>query len=102
MPAYRRRPTAPEGQAAVVIPGDDAPLTTYRDYRVRVRFPWLRAPNKDAFRDPDCSDRRQVTAWVCVATASAGPNWGANHLPRAGTQVLAAERNSLQYTLTRA
>ncbi|MGD7183715.1 DUF2345 domain-containing protein, partial [Ralstonia pseudosolanacearum] len=65
-----------------------APLTTDRDHRVRVRFPWLRAPDANAFRDPDSSDRGQVSAWVRVATASAGPNWGANHLPRAGTQVL--------------
>ncbi|API75638.1 type VI secretion system Vgr family protein [Ralstonia pseudosolanacearum] len=88
VPQYRRRPTAPEGQAAVVIADDGAPLTTDRDHRVRVRFPWLRAPDANAFRDPDSSDRGQVSAWVRVATASAGPNWGANHLPRAGTQVL--------------
>ena len=88
VPQYRRRPTAPEGQAAVVIADDGAPLTTDRDHRVRVRFPWLRAPDTSAFRDPDSSDRSQVTAWVRVATASAGPNWGANHLPRAGTQLL--------------
>ncbi|CAJ0801689.1 hypothetical protein R77555_03683 [Ralstonia mannitolilytica] len=88
VPVYRRRPTAPEGQAAVVIADDGAPLTTDRDHRVRVRFPWLRAPDTSSFRDPDSSDRSQVTAWVRVATSSAGPNWGANHLPRAGTQVL--------------
>lgn len=88
VPAYRRRPTAPEGQAAVVIADDGAPLTTDRDHRVRVRFPWLRAPEVNAFSDPSSSDRTQVTAWVRVATASAGPNWGGNHLPRAGTQVL--------------
>ena len=88
VPAYRKRPTAPEGQAAVVVAHDGAPLTTDRDHRVLVRFPWLRAPDANAFRDPDSSDRTQVTAWVRVATSSAGPNWGANHLPRAGTQVL--------------
>ncbi|CAJ0792628.1 type VI secretion system Vgr family protein [Ralstonia holmesii] len=88
VPAYRKRPTAPEGQAAVVVANDGAPLTTDRDHRVLVRFPWLRAPDANAFRDPDSSDRTQVTAWVRVATSSAGPNWGANHLPRAGTQVL--------------
>lgn len=88
VPAYRRRPTAPEGQAAVVIADDGAPLTTDRDHRVRIRFPWLRAPEVNAFSDPGSSDRTQVTAWVRVATASAGPNWGGNHLPRAGTQVL--------------
>ena len=55
---------------------------------MRIRFPWLRAPEVNAFSDPSSSDRTQVTAWVRVATASAGPNWGGNHLPRAGTQVL--------------
>jgi type VI secretion system secreted protein VgrG len=88
VPPYRRRPTAPEGQAAVVIADDGAPLTTDRDHRVRVRFPWLRAPEVNAFFDPSSNDRTQVTAWVRVASASAGPNWGGNHLPRAGTQVL--------------
>lgn len=88
VPPYQRRPTAPEGQAAEVIADDGAPLTTDRDHRVRIRFPWLRAPSVNAFSDPAGSDRSQVTAWVRVATASAGPNWGAHHLPRAGTQVL--------------
>ena len=88
VPAYRRRPTAPEGQAAVVIADDGATLTTDRDHRVRIRFPWLRAPQVNAFSDPASSDRTQVTGWVRVATSSAGPNWGGNHLPRAGTQVL--------------
>ncbi|MFV8670779.1 type VI secretion system Vgr family protein [Ralstonia pseudosolanacearum] len=88
VPPYRHRPTAPEGQAATVIADDDAPLTTDRDHRVRIRFPWLRAPALNAFAEPAGSDRSQVTAWVRVATASAGPNWGAHHLPRAGTQAL--------------
>ncbi len=88
VPPYRHRPTAPEGQAATVIADDSAPLTTDRDHRVRIRFPWLRAPALNAFAEPAGSDRSQVTAWVRVATASAGPNWGAHHLPRAGTQVL--------------
>ncbi|MDO3525645.1 type VI secretion system Vgr family protein [Ralstonia pseudosolanacearum] len=88
VPPYRHRPTAPESQAATVIADDGAPLTTDRDHRVRIRFPWLRAPALNAFAEPAGSDRSQVTAWVRVATASAGPNWGAHHLPRAGTQVL--------------
>ncbi|CBJ40356.1 conserved hypothethical protein, Rhs element Vgr related protein (plasmid) [Ralstonia solanacearum CMR15] len=88
VPPYRHRPTAPEGQAATVIADDGAPLTTDRDHRVRIRFPWLRAPAVNAFTEPAGGDRSQITAWVRVATASAGPNWGAHHLPRAGTQVL--------------
>ncbi|ALF90243.1 MULTISPECIES: type VI secretion system Vgr family protein [Ralstonia solanacearum species complex] len=88
VPPYRHRPTAPEGQAAVVIADDGTALTTDRDHRVRVRFPWLRGSAVNAFADPAGSDRSQITAWVRVATASAGPNWGAHHLPRAGTEVL--------------
>lgn len=92
VPPYRPRPTAPEGQAAVVIAEGGAPLTTDRDHRVRIRFPWLRAPManpmSDTAADPGQDDLTQVTAWVRVATAAAGPNWGAHHLPRAGTEVL--------------
>ncbi|MDB0544122.1 type VI secretion system tip protein VgrG [Ralstonia solanacearum] len=88
VPPYRHRPTAPEGQAAVVIADDGTALTTDRDHRVRIRFPWLRGSAVNAFADPAGNDRSQITAWVRVATASAGPNWGAHHLPRAGTEVL--------------
>ncbi|MGD7119467.1 type VI secretion system Vgr family protein, partial [Ralstonia pseudosolanacearum] len=59
VPPYRHRPTAPEGQAATVIADDGAPLTTDRDHRVRIRFPWLRAPALNAFAEPAGSDRSQ-------------------------------------------
>ncbi|WP_265920858.1 type VI secretion system Vgr family protein [Cupriavidus nantongensis] len=92
VPVYSPKPTAPEGQPAVVIAEGGAPLTTERDHRVRVRLPWLRAPMADAradtAADPAQDDLSQVTAWVRVATAAAGPNWGAHHLPRAGTEVM--------------
>lgn len=73
VPQYRRRPTAPEGQAAVVIADDGAPLTTDRDHRVRVRFPWLRAPDASSFRDPDSADRSQVTAWCAWRPPAPAP-----------------------------
>nr|WP_232348206.1 type VI secretion system Vgr family protein [Cupriavidus taiwanensis] len=92
VPVYSPKPTAPEGQPAVVIAEGGAPLTTERDHRVRVRLPWLRAPmvdpRADTAADPAQDDLTQVTAWVRVATAAAGPNWGAHHLPRAGTEVM--------------
>lgn len=88
VPRFRPRPTAPEGQTAVVIAEGDTPLHTERDHRVRVRFPWLRSPTPEDFTDPAASDLNQVTAWVRVASAVAGPNWGAHHLPRVGTEVL--------------
>lgn len=92
VPRWRAKPTAPEGQTAIVIADGDAPLHTDRDHRVRVRFPWLRAPQPAgqaaAFRDPDSDDHLQVTAWVRVAGAMAGPNWGTHHAPRVGTELL--------------
>ncbi|MBY4897523.1 type VI secretion system Vgr family protein [Cupriavidus sp. AU9028] len=91
-PRWRAKPTAPEGQTAIVIAEGDAPLLTDRDHRVRIRFPWLRAPlpagQAPAFADPDSDDRSQATAWVRVAGATAGPNWGAHHVPRVGTELL--------------
>uniref|UniRef100_UPI00339D60F2 type VI secretion system Vgr family protein n=1 Tax=Cupriavidus necator TaxID=106590 RepID=UPI00339D60F2 len=92
VPQFCPKPTAPEAQAAIVIAEGGAPLTTDRDHRVRLRLPWLRAPmadpRADTAADPAQDDMTQVTAWVRVATAAAGPNWGAHHLPRAGTEVM--------------
>ena len=99
VPRFRAKPTAPEGQTAIVIAeGGETPLHTDRDHRVRVRFPWLRAPapadqtsqagQAGAFTDPGSDDLTQVTAWVRVAGAMAGPNWGTHHLPRVGTELL--------------
>ncbi|MGY8526890.1 type VI secretion system Vgr family protein [Paracidovorax citrulli] len=92
VPRWRAKPTAHEGQTAIVIANGNAPLLTDRDHRVRVRFPWLRAPQPAgqaaAFRDPDSGDHQQVTAWVRVAGAMAGPNWGTHHVPRVGTELL--------------
>ncbi|WP_422648727.1 Type IV secretion protein Rhs [Cupriavidus sp. H18C1] len=98
VPRFRAKPTAPEGQTAIVIAEGEMPLHTDRDHRVRVRFPWLRAPapadqtgnagQAAAFADPASDDLTQVTAWVRVAGAMAGPNWGTHHLPRVGTELL--------------
>ncbi|WP_354681662.1 type VI secretion system Vgr family protein [Cupriavidus plantarum] len=88
VPRYLPRPTAPEGQTAIVIAEGETPLQTDRDHRVRVRFPWLRAPQRGNLNAPEAGDVSQVTAWVRVAGAVAGPNWGAHHLPRVGTEVL--------------
>lgn len=98
VPRFRAKPTAPEGQTAIVIAEGETPLHTDRDHRVRVRFPWLRAPapadqtapagQVAAFTDPGSDDLTQVTAWVRVAGAMAGPNWGTHHLPRVGTELL--------------
>ncbi|MGV2866059.1 type VI secretion system Vgr family protein, partial [Achromobacter sp. AGC39] len=97
MPAWRPRPTAPEGLVAVVVSAGDAPITSDRDLRVKVQFPWQRGdkpvtgglPHKthgDASGNAPGDDRSGT--WLRVASAQAGPNWGAHHLPRGGTEVI--------------
>lgn len=97
LPAWRAKPTAPEGATAVVVTAEDAALTTGRDLRVKVQFPWQRGERPlagglrhrshgdDAGNAP--GDDRSGT-WLRVSGAQAGPNWGAHHLPRQGTEVL--------------
>lgn len=97
LPAWRARPTAPEGVTALVVTAPDASVTTGRDLRVKVQFPWQRGERPlpgglrhrshgdDAGNAP--GDDRSGT-WLRVAGAQAGPNWGAHHLPRQGTEVV--------------
>lgn len=97
LPAWRARPTAPEGVTALVVTAQDASVTTGRDLRVKVQFPWQRGERPlpgglrhrshgdDAGNAP--GDDRSGT-WLRVAGAQAGPNWGAHHLPRQGTEVV--------------
>lgn len=97
LPAWRAKPTAPEGATAVVVTAEDAAVTTGRDLRVKVQFPWQRGERPlagglrhrshgdDAGNAP--GDDRSGT-WLRVTGAQAGPNWGAHHLPRQGTEVV--------------
>ncbi|MGE8656391.1 MAG: type VI secretion system Vgr family protein [Achromobacter sp.] len=97
LPAWRARPTAPEGVTALVVTAQDANVTTGRDLRVKVQFPWQRGERPlpgglrhrshgdDAGNAP--GDDRSGT-WLRVTGAQAGPNWGAHHLPRQGTEVV--------------
>jgi type VI secretion system VgrG family protein len=97
MPVWRPRPTAPEGLAAVVVSASDASITSDRDLRVKVQFPWQRGDKPLPGGLPhrthgDTSgnapgDERSGT-WLRVASSQAGPNWGAHHLPRSGTEVI--------------
>ncbi|MGE4434697.1 type VI secretion system tip protein TssI/VgrG, partial [Achromobacter sp.] len=97
MPAWRARPTAPEGLAAVVVSANDAPITSDRDLRVKVQFPWQRGekPLSGGLPQRTHGDTRgnapgddRSGTWLRVASAQAGPNWGAHHLPRGGTEVI--------------
>ncbi|MDP9911449.1 type VI secretion system secreted protein VgrG [Variovorax boronicumulans] len=101
VPLWRPKPTAPEAMVALVVGGDDdeAPTAvhTQRDHRVQVRFHWQaqRAGQQQSASSGQgslvaagrhASNRQSV--WLRVAAPVAGPNWGAHHLPRVGSEVL--------------
>ncbi|OZI30699.1 hypothetical protein CAL29_22150 [Bordetella genomosp. 10] len=97
LPAWRARPTAPEATVAVVVANDEAPISSGRDLRVKVQFPWQRGERPLAGGLPHRShgDERGNApgsdasgTWLRVATGQAGPNWGGHHIPRAGTEVV--------------
>ncbi|SFQ38693.1 type VI secretion system Vgr family protein [Variovorax sp. 770b2] len=101
-PVWRPKPTAPEAMVALVVGADDdeAPTAvhTQRDHRVQVRFHWQaqRAATQQQSAQSGqgslvaagrhASNRQSV--WLRVAAPVAGPNWGAHHLPRVGSEVL--------------
>jgi type VI secretion system secreted protein VgrG len=101
-PVWRPKPTAPEAMVALVVGADDdeAPTAvhTQRDHRVQVRFHWQsqRAATQEQSAQSGqgslvaagrhASNRQSV--WLRVAAPVAGPNWGAHHLPRVGSEVL--------------
>ncbi|WP_180288596.1 type VI secretion system Vgr family protein [Variovorax sp. 54] len=97
VPLWRPKPTAPEAMVALVVGADDdeAPTAvhTQRDHRVQVRFHWQtqRASQQQqqgslVAAGRHASNRQSV--WLRVAAPVAGPNWGAHHLPRVGSEVL--------------
>jgi type VI secretion system secreted protein VgrG len=97
VPAFKRRPTAAGLQTAIVVGLDGEALTTDRDQRVKVQFPWQRGQHPlpgglphDTPGDADgnAPGNEQSGTWVRVATPSAGANWGSTFTPRLGAEVL--------------
>ena len=93
--AMRDRPTAPGPQCALVVGLAEAVATTTRDHQVKVQFAWQRGQGANPgglAHDTDekgCAPGNAASgAWVRVAEALAGPNWGTVFTPRIGTEVL--------------
>jgi len=92
-------------QTALVVGLPDQVLTTERDHRIKIQFPWQRgeSPNagglaSDAPQEAPLGGAKGKTGhapgndqsgtWVRVAEWLSGPNWGSHFLPRIGTEVL--------------
>lgn len=97
VPAFKRKPTAAGLQTAVVVGLDGEPLTTDRDLRVKLQFPWQRGQrplpgglphDTPGDTEGNAPGNEQSGTWVRVATPSAGANWGSSFTPRIGTEVL--------------
>ena len=86
------RPTVVGSQTAIVV-GSDDPLHTDRDHRVKVQFHWQRGGNSATRQghpagDDNAQANAALGAWVRVAAAVAGDNWGSVALPRVGQEVV--------------
>ena len=102
LPCVAPKPVAPGMQCAVVVGAADAAagfgLSTERDGRVRVQFPWQRGvrPLAGGLAHDERSAEPAGNApgdagsgtWVRLAQPSAGANWGTVLLPRVGSEVL--------------
>jgi len=88
-------------QVAHVVGLADQVLTTDRDHRIRIQFPWQRgaAPlagglsetgpaGRTAGKTGNAPGNDQSGTWVRIAEWLAGPDWGGHFLPRVGTEVL--------------
>ncbi|QSI32463.1 type VI secretion system tip protein VgrG [Variovorax sp. RKNM96] len=88
------KPSVHGSQSAIVIGvGENVPVHTDRDHRIKVQFHWQRGsgasarqPRADGQDNAPASDR--LGAWVRVAAGAAGDNWGQVTLPRVGQEVL--------------
>ena len=96
VPLPIKKPQA-RSQTAHVVGLPDAVLTTERDHRIKIQFPWQRGatPNAGGLSDTPGAGKTgnapgndQSGTWVRVAEWLAGPNWGSHFLPRIGTEVL--------------
>ncbi|WP_137938805.1 type VI secretion system Vgr family protein [Chitinivorax sp. B] len=92
MPAPLPKPTA-YLQSAIVVGVADDTLTSDREHRVKLQFPWQRGERALAggLAHPagnNAPKNEQAITWVRVAEWLAGPNWGSQFTPRMGDEVM--------------
>ncbi|MBL8404390.1 MAG: type VI secretion system tip protein VgrG [Dechloromonas sp.] len=94
------RPVA-RPQVAHVVGLPDQVVTTERDHRIKIQFPWQRGATphaggltetgpagRNAGKTGNAPGNDQSGTWVRVAEWLSGANWGSHFLPRIGTEVL--------------
>jgi uncharacterized protein involved in type VI secretion and phage assembly len=90
--AIHPKPTIRGSQTAIVIGAGDV-IHTDRDHRIKVQFHWQRGAGSSSrlahpAGDDNAPASHQLGAWVRMASAMAGTNWGQSGPPRNGQEVL--------------
>lgn len=88
-------------QVAHVVGLPDQVVTTERDHRIKIQFPWQRGTmpatggltetgpsGRTAGKAGNAPGNDQSGTWVRVAEWLSGANWGSHFLPRIGTEVM--------------
>ena len=99
VPPALHKPHIAGVQSALVLGHEGDVVSTERDVRVRIQFPWQRGASavRGGLEGPITPGQQdsghapgdaRASQWVRVAQSSAGANWGAVFLPRIGTDVL--------------
>ncbi|HZW14399.1 MAG TPA: type VI secretion system Vgr family protein [Noviherbaspirillum sp.] len=86
------KPMAPGTQVGVVVGVNHEEITTERDHRIKVQFPWQRGdrPLSGQLSHPMASNapgNETAGTWIRVAEPAAGANWGTHFIPRIGQEV---------------
>ncbi|QAU34583.1 type VI secretion system Vgr family protein [Janthinobacterium sp. 17J80-10] len=89
---WKPKPVAPGAQVALVVGVAGEEITTERDHRVRIQFPWQRGEQAASGQglhpaNANAPGNESAGTWVRVAEAAAGANWGGNFIPRIGQEV---------------
>ncbi|WP_460844281.1 type VI secretion system Vgr family protein [Noviherbaspirillum agri] len=89
---WHPKPTAPGTQVAVVVGVKNEEITTERDHRIKVQFPWQRGDKSVSGQllHPTLSNapgNETAGTWIRVAEPAAGANWGSHFVPRIGQEV---------------
>ncbi|MCX9158216.1 type VI secretion system tip protein VgrG [Niveibacterium sp. 24ML] len=91
VPDIPARPRASGSHTARVVGVEGEAVSTTRDHRVKVQFPWQRgeSPNPGGLSDAErAPGNEQSGIWVRIAEWAAGPNWGSQFTPPIGSEVL--------------